>query len=115
MFKRGEVRVPLAATDLDGAKVLFVDPCYLFRLVLEQYWPDKGDVIAAIFGNLANGNQKSYLLTKWRSATGNMDRVCNARDQGDVVDRMLEVVAKVAAESCRGAELFSFFYSKNKR
>ena len=95
MFKRGEARVPLDKIPL-LAKALYVDPGHLFRLALQQYWPGKGDVIAAIFGNLATENEKAILLTKWRSATGNMDPPSDARIEG-AVDRMIEEVAKALA------------------
>ena len=97
MFKRGEARVPLDKIPL-LAKALFVDPGHLFRLALQQYWPDKGDVIATIFGNLATENEKAILLTKWRSATGNTDPRSHARIEA-VVDRMIEEVAKVLTTS----------------
>jgi transcriptional regulator with XRE-family HTH domain len=40
MFKRGEARVPLDKIPL-LAKALGVDPAHMFRLALEQYWPDR--------------------------------------------------------------------------
>ena len=52
MFKRGEARVPLDKIPL-LSKALGVDPAHMFRLALEQYWPDRGDIIAKLFGRLA--------------------------------------------------------------
>ena len=48
MFKRGEARVPLDKIPL-LAKALGVDPAQMFRVALEQYWPDRGDIIAKLF------------------------------------------------------------------
>src|SRR5271155_4065677 len=72
MFKRGEARVPLDKIPL-LAKALFVDPAHMFRLALEQYWPDRGDIIAKLFGRLASENEEEIFLKPWRTATRNAD------------------------------------------
>jgi hypothetical protein len=51
MFKRGEVKVPLDKIPL-LAKAVQADPAHLFRLALEQYWPDMGETIDTIFGRV---------------------------------------------------------------
>src|ERR1700733_11682805 len=72
MFKRGEARVPLDKIPL-LAKALGVDPAHLFRLALEQYWPDRGEIITKLFGRLASENEEEILLKHWRAATRNTD------------------------------------------
>jgi transcriptional regulator with XRE-family HTH domain len=92
MFKRGEARVPLDKIPL-LAKALHVDPAHLFRLGLEQYWPNMGDTIAGIFGRLATENEEAILLSKWRAATDNMDPGPSPALEA-AVDRLIsEVVA----------------------
>jgi len=61
MFKRGEARVPLDKIPL-LAKALGVDPAQMFRLALEQYWPDRGDIIEKLFGRLASENEEEIFL-----------------------------------------------------
>src|SRR5271155_3438289 len=72
MFKRGESRVPLDKIPL-LSKALGVDPAHMFRLALEQYWPDRGDIIAKLFGRLASENEEEIFLKPWRTATRNAD------------------------------------------
>ncbi len=78
MFKRGEVKVPLDKIPL-LAKALHVDPGHLFRLALEQYWPQLGDTIQAIFGRTVTANEEEILIKPWREATGNLDPAPTAR------------------------------------
>ncbi len=93
MFKRGEARVPLDKIPL-LAKALHVDPTHLFRLALEQYWPNMGDMIAKMFGRIATENEEAILLSRWRTATNNMDPPLDPA-LGAAVDRMIsEIVAK---------------------
>jgi transcriptional regulator with XRE-family HTH domain len=72
MFKHGEVKVPLDKIPA-LAKALHVDPAHLFRLALEQYWPDLGDTIVGIFGPIVSANEEEILLKPWREATHNLD------------------------------------------
>lgn len=62
MFKRGETKVPLEKIPL-LAKALGVDPIHLFRLGLEQYWPDRQETIAGMFdqGGLITNNEFSLI------------------------------------------------------
>jgi hypothetical protein len=55
------------------AKALGVDPAHMFRLALEQYWPDRSDIIAKLFGRLASENEEEILLKPWRTAPRNAD------------------------------------------
>ena len=92
MFKRGEAKVPLDKIPL-LAKALHLDPTHLFRLALEQYWPNMGDMIAKIFGRIASENEEAILLRKWRTATDNMDPAPSPALE-EAVDRLIrEVVA----------------------
>jgi hypothetical protein len=62
MFKRGETKVPLEKIPL-LAKALGVDPIHLFRLGLDQYWPDLQETIAGMFdqGGLITDNEFSLI------------------------------------------------------
>jgi hypothetical protein len=60
MFKRGEMKVPLDKIPALAAS-LETDPGYMFRLALEQYWPDLADVIAKIFGNVVSDNEMAIV------------------------------------------------------
>jgi transcriptional regulator with XRE-family HTH domain len=92
MFKRGEAKVPLDKIPL-LAKALHVDPTHLFRLALEQYWPNMGDMIAGIFGRIASENEEAIFLKKWRLATKELDPDPSPALEA-AVDRLIsEVVA----------------------
>jgi len=88
MFKRGEARVPLDKIPL-LAKALGVDPAHMFRLALEQYWPDRGDIIAKLFGRLASENEEEIFLKPWRTATRNADPETTVKIQV-AVTKMIE-------------------------
>ena len=72
MFKRGEVKVPLDKVPA-LAKALHVDPAHLFRLALEQYWPELGATIEGIFGRTVTEKEFEFLIKPWRAATDNTD------------------------------------------
>ena len=72
MFKRGESKLPLNKIPL-LSKALGVDPAHMFRLALEQYWPDRSEIIAKLFGRLASENEEEILLKHWRAATRDTD------------------------------------------
>jgi transcriptional regulator with XRE-family HTH domain len=88
MFKRGEARVPLDKIPL-LAKALGVDPAQMFRLALEQYWPELGDIIAKLFGRLASENEEEILLKPWRTATRNADPETSVKIQAAIA-KMIE-------------------------
>jgi transcriptional regulator with XRE-family HTH domain len=88
MFKRGEAKVPLDKIP-QLAKALGVDAAHLFRLALEQYWPDQAKLILDIFGRTATENEEAILLKKWRVASRDMDPASSARIE-TVVKTMLE-------------------------
>jgi transcriptional regulator with XRE-family HTH domain len=91
MFKRGEVRVPLEKIPA-LAKALHVDAGHLFRLALEQYWPDMGATIMEIFGRVVTANEEQILIRPWREATDNRDPPPDPRIAA-AVERMLAVIA----------------------
>src|SRR5271156_1635106 len=88
MFKRGETRVPLDRIPL-LSKALGVDPAHMFRLALEQYWPDRGEIIAKLFGRLASENEEEIFLKPWRTATRNTDPETTVRIEL-AVSKMIE-------------------------
>jgi transcriptional regulator with XRE-family HTH domain len=88
MLKRGESKVPLEKIPL-LAKALGVDPAHMFRLALEQYWPDRSEIIAKLFGRLASENEEEILLKHWRAATRNTDPETSVRIEL-AVSKMIE-------------------------
>jgi hypothetical protein len=96
MFKRGEVKVPLDKIPL-LAKAVQADPAHLFRLALEQYWPDMGQTIDIIFGRVATANEEQILLKKWREATDNGDPSATPTIER-AVDRMISDLKMVSSE-----------------
>ena len=71
MFKRGEAKIPIDKVPA-LAKAINVDPAFLFRLAMEQYWPDMSEAVAAVFGSIITRNEQE-LLKKIRSWTKNSD------------------------------------------
>ena len=51
MFKKGEMKVPLDKVPA-FARALHVDTAFLFRMCVEQYWPDLKQAIAEVFGDV---------------------------------------------------------------
>lgn len=72
MFKYGHMKVPL--TKIPAlAKALNVDPAFLFRLGMQQYWDaDDAETIAAVFGTICSKNEVA-ILEVIRKATDNTD------------------------------------------
>ena len=90
MLKRGELKVPLEKIPV-LSKALGVDPAHMFRLALEQYWPDRSDIIAKLFGRLASENEEEILLKHWRAATRNTDPETTVRIEL-AVSKMIELL-----------------------
>lgn len=91
MFKRGEAKVPLDKIPA-LAKALHVDPTHLFRLAMQQYWPGLGEAIETVFGRIATPNEEAILLSKWRTATDDMDPAPSPALEA-AVDRLISEVA----------------------
>ena len=60
MFKRGEAKVPLDKIPA-LAKALNVDAAFLFKLAIQQYWPEMGKAIAEIFGTILTKNETKMI------------------------------------------------------
>ena len=60
MFKRGETKIPLDRIPA-LAKALNVSPAFMFRLAMEQYWPDLHKTVNQIFGNVVSANEVEIL------------------------------------------------------
>lgn len=60
MFKTGVAKVPLEKIPA-LAKALGVDPAHLFRLAMQQYWPELSEVIDDIFGAVLTKNEAKYI------------------------------------------------------
>jgi hypothetical protein len=79
MFKTGETQLPLERIPA-FAKALEADPAHVFRLAMQDYWPELRAVVDGIFGrNMASANEIEIFLTKWRAATRDADPAPNAR------------------------------------
>jgi hypothetical protein len=101
MFKRGETKVPLDKIPA-FAKALGVDAAHMFRLGMEQYWPESRATIEEAFGRgMATRNEADALLAKWRAATGNMDPEPTAKIN-QAVDKMLSELFKGSAGRAPG-------------
>jgi transcriptional regulator with XRE-family HTH domain len=70
MFKRGEAKVPLDKIPL-LAKALGVDPATLFRLGMQQYWPEQYKAISEIFGTVVTSNEAAMLEVIRKATKGN--------------------------------------------
>jgi len=71
MMKTGQVRIPLDKVPA-LAKAIHVDPAYLFRLVMMEYWPDRADAVAQIFGTVTTANERE-IIVRIRELTNNTD------------------------------------------
>jgi transcriptional regulator with XRE-family HTH domain len=60
MFKTGTAKVPLEKIPALAA-VLKVDAAFLFRMAMNQYWPELGLAIAEIFGTICTKNEIKIL------------------------------------------------------
>lgn len=61
MFKRGECKIPLDKVPA-LAKSVEADPAFLFRLAMEQFWPDGNNPINTIFGTVLTRNETEIIL-----------------------------------------------------
>lgn len=61
MFKSGECKIPLEKVPA-LAEALDVDVAHLMRLGLEQYWPDKMNVITEVFSRMVTANEMAFLM-----------------------------------------------------
>lgn len=71
MFKLGKVKVPLDRIPA-LATAMNVDPAFMFRLALEEYWPDRLDAINTVMGTVASKNE-AEILFRIRELTNNGD------------------------------------------
>jgi transcriptional regulator with XRE-family HTH domain len=71
MMKQGTMKVPLDKVPA-LAKALNVDPAFLFRLALMQYWPEAADTIAQVFGTVLTKNEQA-IVEKIREFSKNSD------------------------------------------
>lgn len=78
MIKNGDAKLPLEKVPV-LAKAINVDAAFLFRLALEQYWPEQQEAIAAVFGEVTTANERA-LIRKVRTWTKNTDPVLVSKD-----------------------------------
>lgn len=71
MMRNGHVKVPIDKVPA-LARALNMDPAFLMRLALQQYWPKSAVAIAQGFGTLLTRNE-AKILDIIRSATNNSD------------------------------------------
>src|SRR5438477_4565409 len=60
MIKSGDAKVPWGSVSA-LAKAIEADPADLFRLALEEYWPEAHDAIGRVFGSIVSENERSFL------------------------------------------------------
>ncbi len=100
MFKTGRTRVPLEKIP-DLAKVIKVDPVFLMRLALEQYWPGKLSVLACMFANLVSDNERD-LVNMCRDALGDVDY----RFPKEALDEIKGVLQRSVADEERAGRVW---------
>jgi len=71
MIKKGDMKLPLERVPA-FARAINADPAYLFRLVMEQYWPGGADVVSEIFGTVTSRNEAA-ILNKIRQVSRGTD------------------------------------------
>ena len=71
MFKTGHTKVPLEKSPV-LAEILGTDVGHLMRLGLEQYWPERLDVIGEVFSRIVTENEME-LISEVRRATSDAD------------------------------------------
>lgn len=60
MIKRGTTRVPWSSVPA-LAKAIEGDPAELFRLAVEDYWPEASRIADEIFGTIVTANERDLL------------------------------------------------------
>jgi hypothetical protein len=71
MFKTGQTKVPFEKIPA-LAQVLSVDPTFLMQLALEQYWPDRFDILKPMFTRMMTANEQA-LVDQLRAEAGGED------------------------------------------
>jgi transcriptional regulator with XRE-family HTH domain len=82
MFKTGEAKVPFEKIPA-LAEVLGVDVAHLVRLGLEQYWPERFDVIARLFPHMVTENEME-LVRVTRAAASDSDPKLTAEQESQI-------------------------------
>jgi len=94
MLKTGETKLPIDRIPA-LARALDADPAHLFRLALQDYWPELRSRVSEIFGRrMATANEEAIFLTKWRTFTSDLDPAPNARIDS-AVDAMIASLSGV--------------------
>ncbi|WP_131120384.1 helix-turn-helix transcriptional regulator [Lichenihabitans psoromatis] len=83
MLKHDEAKLPLDRVPKLAAAV-GADPAHLFRLALEQSWPDTRQVIDEIFGGIVTRHERA-LLEAVRRATKDRDPEFSETQIGNAV------------------------------
>ena len=78
MFRMDQAKVPLDKIPA-LAEALQVDAGHLMRLALEQYWPNKMDVITKVFSRVVTDNEIE-LIQEIRKRTKDSDLKLSVRD-----------------------------------
>ena len=92
-LRRGEIPFPIDRVFL--LELAIADtPAHLFRLAVDQHWPDLQEKLSEFFGYIATPNEAWILLKKWREATENLDPDTTPEIER-AVDRMIEEVKTI--------------------
>ena len=96
-FRRGEDLVPFDIIP-PLAFAIRANPFHLWRLALEQHWPDLEETLVETGGTIATAAEHFLLLKPWREATDNMDPISTP-----AIDQAIEsMIAVVKAEMSAG-------------
>ena len=93
MYKRGDAKVPLHTIPA-FAKALDADVGHMFRMALEQYWPDLEKQVIDIFGNTVSNNEMEF-VKRIRELTAHRDQKMTP----DISEKMATVFARSAPPS----------------
>ncbi len=93
MIKSGETGVPFERIPALAA-ALELDPALLFRIVVEEYWPERYAAVNAIFGMVLTANEREFMRTV-RDMSGGREVVFDKT----LAEELTEVLSKAKGGS----------------
>lgn len=93
MIKTGATKLPINKVG-PLAKVLKVDPVYLLRLTLCEYWPDTFESIQDLIGKSLVSDNEMDLIQLVRSASKGIDIALNDQADRDAIAKVIGEIAK---------------------
>ena len=100
MWRRGEGPVPFDIIS-PLAFAISGNPVHLWRLALEQRWPDLEETLVETGGTIATAAEHYLLLKKWREATDNMDPISTPAIDRALATMFAVVKAEMSTQTTR--------------